>query len=170
MLISPGILIFWATRGSGGQGGRGKRAKIAQNGKSELHPSRIISYEQYSIWSWFLVLDCVKEWYLQAFWFFVLLGGVGGGGGKGKNSPKWKIRITSVTHLSQEQYSIWSWFLIQLCEMMTSPSRCFSHFFKILIFRVVRRVKGQKMTHNYQFQSVKLSEKLHVIKIFGTLL
>ena len=116
-MISPGILVFCATRGSGvGGGGRGE------------------------------------------------------GGGKGKNSPKWKIRITSVTHLSQEQYSIWSWFLIQLCEMMTSPSRCFSHFFKILIFRVVRRVKGQKMTHNYQFQSVKLSEKLHVIKIFGTLL
>ena len=27
-------------------------------------------------------------------------------------------------------------------------SRCFFHFFKILIFRVVRRVKGQKMVQN----------------------
>ena len=29
-----------------------------------------------------------------------------------KNSPKWKITTTSVTHhISQEQYSIWSWYL-----------------------------------------------------------
>ena len=55
--------------------------------------------------------------------------------------------------ISQERYSIWSWFLVHLCKMMISPGAFFFfHFFKILIFRAVRRVKGQKwpkMKNNY---------------------
>ena len=38
---------------------------------------------------------------------------------------------------------------------MISPE-IFFRFFKILIFWVFRGVKGQKMTLNYQFQSVTL--------------
>ena len=50
-------------------------------------------------------------------------------------------------------------------------SSIFFHFFKILIFWVFRGtgVKGQKMTHYYQFQSVTLyiSRTVdHIIKIF----
>ena len=46
-------------------------------------------------------------------------------------------------------------------------------FFKILIFWVFRGVgvKGQKMVHNYQFQSVTLyilKTVDHIINIFGT--
>ena len=49
----------------------------------------------------------------------------------------------------------------------------FFHFFKILIFWVFRgeRVKEQKMTHNYQFQSVILSISRtvdHIMKTVGT--
>ena len=46
----------------------------------------------------------------------------------------------------------------------------FFHFFKILIFLVCKRVKGQKITHNYQFQSVTsyISRTVDQIKIFGT--
>ena len=49
----------------------------------------------------------------------------------------------------------------------------FFHFFEILTFWVFRRegVKGQKMTHNHQFQSVSLYISTtvdHIIKIFGT--
>ena len=47
--------------------------------------------------------------------------------------------------ISQEQYSIWSWFLVYLCKMMF-----FFNFFKILIFWVVSVVKGQKMVQNYK--------------------
>ena len=53
------------------------------------------------------------------------------------------------------------------------PSNFF-HFFEILIFWVFRRegVKGQKMTHNHQFQSISLYISTtvdHIIKIFGTM-
>ena len=45
--------------------------------------------------------------------------------------------------VSQEHCSIWSWFLVQLCEMIFP---CFFHFFKILIFRVVRGVNGRNFS------------------------
>ena len=70
----------------------------------------------------------VKWWYIQDFFHFSLsfefLGCK-----RAKNSPKWKITITSVTWctISQELYSIWSRFLVNLCKMMTSPG-VFSFF------------------------------------------
>ena len=73
-------------------------------------------------------------------------------GGK-RASPKWEITITSVTHhisgtvhhliqvffsfflnfdfsctISQEQCSIWSWFLVHYCKMMISPGVFFQFF------------------------------------------
>ena len=56
-----------------------------------------------------------------------------------------------------------------MCKMMTSPHAFY--FFKILLFWVARGVKGQKVVHNYQFQSVTLyiSRTVdYIIKIFGT--
>ena len=69
--------------------------------------------------------------------------------------------------VSQELYFILLWFLVHLCKMIFS-------FFEILIFLVFRgrKVKGQKMTHNYQFQSVTLyiSRTVdHIMNIIGTL-
>ena len=61
------------------QGGRGvvrgvERQNIAKNEKHKLHPSHIISQEQYSIWYdhnlWY---TCLKWWYLHAFFLFLLL-------------------------------------------------------------------------------------------------
>ena len=49
--------------------------------------------------------------------------------------------------ICQEQYSIWSWFLVHLFKMMRSPG-FFLIFFLILIFCVVRGVKGQKTVQN----------------------
>ena len=64
---------------------------------------------------------------------------------KGKKQPRMKnrnqIRRESV---SQEEYSIWSSFLVHLCKMMISLS-IFFHFFKILIFGIVSGLKGQKI-------------------------
>ena len=82
------------------------------------------------------------------FWFFRLLRGK-----RAKNSPKWKIKITSDMCLSQEQYSIWSWFLVNLCKMMISPS-IFFQFFKILIFRVVREIKNGPKSQKTLLQSI----------------
>ena len=38
-----------------------------------------------------------------------------------KNSPKWKVKINLSCATLQEQYSIWSWFLVHLCKMMITP-------------------------------------------------
>ena len=59
------------------------------------------------------------------------------------NNPS---RAVSQEHY-QEQYSIWSWFLVHSCKMMISPE-FFFHFFRILIFRVVWGEKGQKIVQN----------------------
>ena len=48
--------------------------------------------------------------------------------------------------ISQETYIIWFSFVVHKCEMM--KYRVFLFFFKILIFRVVNGVKGQKMAQN----------------------
>ena len=49
--------------------------------------------------------------------------------------------------ISEEQYSLWSWFLVHLCIVTIPPGFIF-HFFDILIFRTVRVVKGQKMAQD----------------------
>ena len=87
--------------------------------------------------------------FLLKFWFFRLLRGK-----RAKNSPKWQIKITSDMCLSQEQYSIWSWFLVNLCKMMISPSIFFFQFFKILIFRVVREIKNGPKSQKTLLQSI----------------
>ena len=92
------IFIFQAVRWVKGQ-------KTAQNEKYKLHVSRIISQEQYSIWSWFLVYLCkimISPGSLSIFFFFLSFYFLGCYGGKrAKNSPKWKRTITFVTcHIS----------------------------------------------------------------------
>ena len=47
--------------------------------------------------------------------------------------------------ISQEQYSLWSWFLVHLCKMMIGPG--FFSFY-IFIFRAIMGVKGQKMAQD----------------------
>ena len=111
MMVSPGvffiffqILIFWAVTGVKGQ-------KIAQNEKEQLHLSRAISQEQYSIWSWFLVHYCKMMispgvfFIFSKFWFFMLLGG---GGVKGQNDKKFCHASYLRNHTSYDSvFSIW---------------------------------------------------------------
>ena len=49
--------------------------------------------------------------------------------------------------ISEEPYIIWLSFMVHLCKMTISPCVSF-HFFKILIFWVVKGVKEQKMAEN----------------------
>ena len=49
--------------------------------------------------------------------------------------------------LSQEPYVIWSSFMVHMCKMKIFRGKFF-HFFKIFIFWVVERVKGQKKAQN----------------------
>ena len=66
-----------------------------------------------------------------------------------------------------------------MCKIMMISPESFFIFFKILIFCVFLvgvggvggwGLKGQKVTHNYQFQSVThyISRTVDRIKIFGT--
>ena len=69
--------------------------------------------------------------------------------------------------ISQEQYLMWLWFLVHTCKLIIFQH--FFHFFKFLIFWILERgrgAKGQKMTHNYQFQSVTLrkNKKIKILK------
>ena len=93
---------------------------------------------------------CVKWWCLQAFfslfWNFYFLGKLGGK--RAKSSPKWKITIINPSHaISQEQYSIWSWFLVHLCKIIISPGLFFI-FSKFWFFWFLGGVKGQKIVQN----------------------
>ena len=49
--------------------------------------------------------------------------------------------------ISQERYIIWLSFMVLMCKMIVFLDVVF-FFLKILIFWVVRGVKGQKMAHN----------------------
>ena len=49
--------------------------------------------------------------------------------------------------ISQERYIIWLSFMVLMCKMIIFLDVVF-FFLKILIFWVVRGVKGQKMAHN----------------------
>ena len=94
---------------------------------------------------------CLKWWYLQLFfllhlckmmispgvffifvkfWFFRLLGRGGVKGQKMTQNEKW---LHASRTISQDQYSIWSWFLVHLCKVMISPV-VFFIFFKFWIF------------------------------------
>ena len=75
----------------------------------------------------------VKWWYQAFFSFFWNFHYSGCYGGKrSKNSPKWKMTITSFTHhVSGTVYHIMIFI-----------------FFEIFIFRAVREIKGQKIGQN----------------------
>ena len=122
------ILIFQALRGVKGQ-------KLAQNEKELLHLSCTISQEQYSIWSWFLVHMCKMMIYPGGVFsflkllFFGLLGGLKGQ----KNSSKWKVTITYVTHHTSgiEKHVIKIFGTLVLNDDIP---RHFFHFFEIFIW------------------------------------
>ena len=54
-----------------------------------------------------------------------------------------KLQLHPSCTISQEQYSISSWFLVHLCKMMISPGAFFI-LLRFWFFGLVRRVKGQK--------------------------
>ena len=147
------FLFFYFFGLLGGKGGGCKRVKSRPKWKitttSVTHP-----YLKNS-----MVYDddfrdtCVKWWYRQAFcsfflfWFLRLLEG------KDKKWPKKEKKLRLLCSISQEPYIIWLSSVVHKFKMI-SPGVfffcfCFfvffvffSHFFKILIFWVVRRVKG----------------------------
>ena len=66
---------------------------------------------------------------------------------KGQNMAQ-NDKIFCLLHsISQEPYILWLSFVVHKCKVMIFPG-VFFNFFKILIFRVVSAIKGQKMARN----------------------
>ena len=92
-----------------------------------------------------------------------------------RNSPKWKIKITSVTHrtvfVCHEQYSIWSCFLANLCKMMISPNSffIFSKFWFCGLLVGWKGKKWPKMKKKFLSVTLHISGTIHhMIVIYGT--
>ena len=122
---------------------------MTQNDR-KLCLSSYITQEAYIVCSWFWVHICKMMtspdafFIFSKFWFARLLGGE-----RAKIGPKWqKILSHSVC---QEWYPMWFWFW---CTCVKWYLQQFFSFFQNSDFY---GVWGQKMTHNYQFQSVTLS-------------
>ena len=101
----------------------------------------------YNIYLWH---TCVKGKYLPSGFFYIFpIFNIQGcqQGVKGHKVTQNDKKFCQLHSISQEAYIILSWFLLQMCKMMTSPE-AFFFFFKILIFWVVRGVKGQKMAQS----------------------
>ena len=91
----------------------------------------------------------VKWWYLQSFFRFfkILIFHVD----RGKKAKKVQNKKFSLScSLSQEQYSVWSSFVVHKCKMIIPPVMFFI-FSKFLLFRLLGWSKGKKwpkMTKN----------------------
>ena len=131
------ILIFRVVMGE----------KMVPNDK-KFCPSRFIYQEPYIIWLSFIVNLC--RMIISPGFFFLF----------SKILIFWVVRETKgqkvvqndkkfclLRSISQEPYLMWLSFMVHMCKMIISPG-VFFHFFKILIFRIVREGKGQKTVQN----------------------
>ena len=120
---------------------------MVQNDK-KLCPLHSISQQLYIIWLSFMVHICkmiiVFRWsfpFLKILIFWVH------GVGEQKTVQNDKKCCLSRS-ISAEPYIIWLLFMVHIYKMIMSPGSFY--FFKILIFRVVRGVKGQKKSPEWQ--------------------
>ena len=104
---------------------RVKSEKLTQNDK-KFCLSCSMSQEPYIIWSSLVIRKCkmiislgFSFFFFFLFWFFGLLGGW-----KGKKWPK-MTKNCPFCLTSQELCIMWSWFLVHICKMMTSPDSFF---------------------------------------------
>ena len=144
---------------------------MAQNKKLGLLYS--LSQEAYIIWLWFLVhmskvmASQDASFIVLKFWFFWLLREY-----KGKKWPKMTKNSVSLTpylrNCTSYDCGFWytcvkSWYLLQFFFFI------FSKFW--FFWFLGGEGKGQKITHNYQFQSVTFYISItvdHIMKIVGT--
>ena len=92
---------------------------------------------------------CVKWWYppQKNFFFLILIFWAVWGLKEQKVAQNEKKQLDLSRAKSQEQYCIWSWFLVNVFKMMISPGAFFL-FFEVFIFRAVRGVKEKKISQN----------------------
>ena len=101
--------------------------------------------------------------YFHFFKILILCVVSGGNGIKGQKMVQNEKKFCLLCSISQESYIIWFSFVVLMFKMIIPPG-FFFHFFKILIFQVVRGVKGQKIAHIILDISGTIH---HMILIFG---
>ena len=136
------------------------------------NPSNVISQEHYSLWSWFLVHLCEMISPKGVGYFLkVLILWVVSGVRRQKISQNEKNFCLSHS-LSEESFFIIFSFIVHICKMIKSQGIFFILLiFKILIFRVVRGVKGEeraKMTKKYVSLTPYLRNRTLMIVVFAT--
>ena len=145
VIISPGVfvifskvLIFLVHRGVKGQ-------KIAQNDK-KLCPLHSISQEPYIIWPSFMVHICemIISWGGFFYFFKILIFWVHRGV-KGKKRSR-MTKNCLMRFIFQQPYSTWLSQIVPMCKLIMSPGVLLN--VNLLIFQVVKGLKGQKMPQN----------------------
>ena len=107
--------------------------------------SHLISQEPYIIWLSFTLhlskmISLDNFFIFCKFWFFGLLVGK-----RTKNSPKWQKFLSIALHIWGTIHHVT---VIYVCKMILSP--CVFFNVKILIFQVVKGLKGQKIAQNVE--------------------
>ena len=168
MIISPEVFFFFSKfwflgyRGVKGQ-------KTVQNVKKFclLHS---ISQEPYVIWLSYMVH--IRKMIISSgvfivfskFWFSGSIRGV-----KGQKMVQNDKKLCLLCSISLEPYIIWLSFMVQMCKMIISPGVFFN--VKILVFQVVKGLKGQKMSlndENFSLAPYISGTIYHIIFIYGT--
>ena len=83
---------------------------------------------------------------------------------KGQKMVQNEKKLCLSRSISQESYIIWFSFMVHICKMVLSTG-IFFHFSKILIFRVIRGVKVQKIVRNDKKFSLSrsISQETYII-------
>ena len=140
MIISSGffsiflkILVFWVHRGLKGQ-------KTVQNDKKfvTLHIWGTI-YHITVIYVCKMIISSVVFFSFSKFWFSGSIPPV-----EGQKTVQNDKKLCLMCSISQEPYIIWLSFMVQMCRMIISAGIFLN--VKILIFQVIKGLKGQKMT------------------------
>ena len=98
-----------------------KEKKIAQNEIQKLHPPHVVSEEQCSIWSWFLVPLCKMMISPRFFSFFQNFDFAVVSGVKVQKPIKNEKEFCLLCSISQEPEFIWLSFMIHNYKMIISP-------------------------------------------------
>ena len=81
-------------------------------------------------------------------------------GKNAKNDRKWQKILSVALHISATRHH--TIFIYGTDVQNDNISTCVFHFFKIMIFRVVRGVKGQKIVHNDKKKSFCRSPSVRI--------
>ena len=125
---------------------------------SVCHAPYLRNHISYNCHLWYTSVEwCFFQCFchFSKFWFFVFCV-------KGQKMTQNDKKFGLSSFMYQEPYLIWLLFVVHKCKMMISLG-VFFHFFKILIFQVVRRVEDQKMAQNVKKLSVCISQEPYYI-------